>query len=647
MIIPQVSASVSLILISCVMISAYADQTFLLTDLGNLFLVEPPYRTHTPNGTVTPTPHLMYHAPEGFFVVGDERNAKPVVFQSMYHVPSDISDSHATYAWIRDTSSTSSTVPNSGPYLYKGGHLYLSTEGLPQVLGRSIPHEIFEGVPTYASHTGYLYLGGNGTAAYSLKNVRYGGESIDHFLIERRCNTTPCGTVTLAASTVSLLGYTGSLDTAPLYDEITLGNAPVIVSEDHYIIADTGQGPVRLRVVEYDPNLFEIRGMPPGVAYIIRDAGDDDTYEWPPKSWASHGCCYTPHQISSVLRAGIQLASSTISYDSDVIAPNLGFRGDVTIEMYDVSAQWSGRLAGKWLLADHKNNRFVSFPGSPAQILAPETYIQVPTAVRMYAEDVALAIQSCSGYVRHLPYLQGFVSAGGSMHIPVMPRYDTVCMKVNGVDIIIPYTDIIESVETLSLGSYQGNYTISGMPASIPCVRCGHDIMRLSMEDGALLHASTVAVQDGTISLHVTGNAWYSASNVRTWDTNLAVSDISYWSPTVTVRDYGAPVISVYHNGIHHESYTIRCTPVSHQSDSHQRISVSGISVYRWEWSYSHVCDTSVGASFFVPVSGGDILDVTLRISPDVALRTAKVAGTQDNGYQEVSADAILIKSYR
>lgn len=626
---------------------AYSDQTFLLTELGNLFLVEPPYQSVTPNGTVTPTPHLAYHAPQGFFLVGSERNAKPLMFQSSYHVPDSVATSQATYAWIGDASSTSSTVPNHGPYQYRSGHLYLSAEGLPQVLGGYIPHQIFEGAPTYLSGTGYLYLGGNGTAAYSLKNVRYGGESVDHFLIERRCPTTPCGTVTLATSTISLLSHTGTSDTAPLQNKITLGNAPVVVTEDYYIIADTGQGPVRLRVAEYDPNLFEIRGMPPGTAYVIREADPGDTFDWPPKAWASHGCCYTPHEILSALRAGIQRVSSTISYDSDIISPNRGFRGDVTVEMYDISAQWSGRLAGKWLLADHLNGRLVSFSGSPSQILAPETYIRVPAAVRAYVEDVALSIHSCSGAVRYLPYLQGFVSAGSSVSIPVMPRYDTICMKVNGLDVVLPYQDMIESVETLSLGSYIANHTISGPPASIPCVRCGHDTMRLSIDQGALLHASTVAVQDGMISLHVTGNVWYGVSNVRTWDTNLAVSDISHWSPTVTVRDQGMPVISVYQNGIHYDSYTARCTPVSHQSDAYQRIGMSGISVYRWEWSYSHVCDSSVGASFLIPVSGGDILDVTLRISPDIALGTVEVAGTQDNGYQHVSADAILIKSYR
>lgn len=640
----QVSWALALLLSVSV---ACADQTFLLTELGNLFLVEPPYAGVTPNGTVTPTPHVSYHSPQGFFFVGSERNAKPLVFQSSYHVPDSTANSYTIYAWIGDVSSTSSVVPNHGPYQYRNGHLYLSTEGLPQVLGRYIPHKIFEGEPTYLSGTGYLYLGGNGTAAYSLKNVRHDGEDIDHFLIERRCPATPCGTVTLATSTVSLLSYTGTLDAAPLQNEITLGNAPTIVTENHYVISDTSQGPVRLRVAEYDPNLFEIRGMPPGTAYIIREADSEDALDWPPMAWASHGCCYTPHEISSALRAGIQRVSSIISYGSDIISPSPGFRGDVTVEVYDVSAQWSGRLAGKWLLADHLNDRMVSFSGSPSQILAPETYVRVPAAVRTHVEDVSLTADSCSGTVRYLPYLQGFVSAGGSMSVPVMPGYDTVCMRANDVDVVLPYQDVIEPVETLSLGSYSANHTTSGTPASVPCVACGHDIILASADRGALLHASTVATQSGVVSLHVTGNALYDISNVRTWDTSLSVSDISHWSPTVTVRDQGMPVVSVYQNGIRHDSYAARCTPASHQSDSHQRIDVSGISVYRWEWSYSHVCDTPVGASFLIPVSAGDILDVTLRVSPDISIRTVQVSGTEDDGYQYVSADAILIKSYR
>lgn len=646
----QISISAAVILlvyVSYVSTISYGDQTFLLTELGNLFLVEPPYHTVTPNGTITPTPHLTYNAPQGFLLVGDTTNAKPLVFQSSYHVPDDMANSRNTYAWIKDTSSTSITIPNQGTYVYRGNHLYLSTEGLRQVLGSYIPHQIFEGTPAYSSGTGHLYLSGNGTAVYSLRDVTYGGESIDHFLIERRCGNVTCGKVTLATSPVSLLSYTSTLDTAPLQDIITLGNKPVIVTEDHYIISDTSGGPVRLRVVEYDPDLFEIRGLPSDTAYIIREHDPGGMFDWPPMAWASHGCCYTPHQTLSALRAGIHVAPSVVSYSSDTIAPRTGFRGDVTVEIYDISNLWSGKLAGRWLLVDHQNAKLVSFSGSPTQILAPETYIQMPVATDTHIDDIGITSGSCSGYIRHLPYLQGVISAGDAIYVPVMPRYDTICMRVNGVDTTLPYQDIIEPAETLSLGSYHANHTISGTPVSIPCVSCGHNIMRLSIDNGALLHTSTVAIRDGMISLHVTGSVLYDTSNTRTWDTGLAVSDVSYWSPKVVIRDQGAPTVSVYHNGIYHDSHTIPCTPISTQSDSYHRTAVSGIIVYRWEWSYSHVCDVSVGASFLVPVSAGDILDVTLNVEPDMALTTTEVYGMRDNGYQGVSADAILIKSYR
>ena len=154
----------------CVMVCgvAYGEQTYVLTGLGNLFVVDGHV---SPNGT--DALHMEPREFEGFFLAGGHHDADIVSFHDTYHIPYVVAaDSDSVYAAVRDTY-VSSVVPNHGTYLYRNGHLELSTFGLDHVLG-TLYGRIFEGPASWRSGAHYTTFDGGGRAAYTLQYVTYG-----------------------------------------------------------------------------------------------------------------------------------------------------------------------------------------------------------------------------------------------------------------------------------------------------------------------------------------------------------------------------------------------------------------------------------------------------------------------------------------
>ena len=84
-------------------VSVYADQTFLVTSLGNIFLIHEQHSMH--NATVSPTPHFITKMFDGFYLIGTTHNAKAINFDATYVIPSSVSQSSSSiYGVIRDVS---------------------------------------------------------------------------------------------------------------------------------------------------------------------------------------------------------------------------------------------------------------------------------------------------------------------------------------------------------------------------------------------------------------------------------------------------------------------------------------------------------------------------------------------------------------
>ena len=417
----------------CVVVGgvAYGEQAYVLTSLGNLFVVD---GYAAPNGT--DTPHMEPHEFEGFFLVSGHHNADIVSFHDTYHIPYAVAaDPGSVYAAVRDTY-VSSVVPNHGTYLYRNGHLELSTFGLDHVLG-TMYGRIFEGTASWRGGTDYVTFYGGGRAAYTLQYVTYNGDAIDDFLAHAVCYVPPCGSVTAAKSYDNLLTFSGTLEQARLYDIVLLGAEPAILSEDHYIIVDTMNGTVRLRAAAYDYDTFQIRGMPNGTAYTISGL---PAVEWWPAG--NDTCCRTPPDSVTVYRAGVQAGSGMISYDSDTLAGGQGSRHNIEARTYQDMLWWSGRVEGGRLLFDHVNGMAVGFAGSPDAVEIPGMYARVYPPAGAVLSGVSLAKDAC-GVQPHImmPHLRGG-TAGGYVLVPAVPGYLMLCMEADGSMHALPLRDI-------------------------------------------------------------------------------------------------------------------------------------------------------------------------------------------------------------
>ena len=405
---------------------AYGEQTYVLTGLGNLFVVDGHV---SPNGT--DALHVEPRGFEGFFLAGGRHNADIVPFRDTYHIPYVVAaDSGSVYAAVRDTY-VSSTVPNHGTYLYMNGHLELSTLGLDHVLG-TLYGRIFEGPASWRSGTHYTTFDGGGRAAYTLQYVTYGGEDIDDFLAHAVCYVPPCGSIIAAKSHDNLLTFRGTLEQARLYDVVRLGAEPVILSEDHYIIADTADGTARLRAAAYDYDTFQIRWMPNGTAYTISAL---PSVEWWPEG--NMPCCRAPPDSATVYRAGVQTGSGVISYGSGSLSGGQG--RNIEARTYQDVLWWSGKADGGRLLFDHVNGTVVGFAGSPDAVELPGMYARVPAPAGSVLTGVSLAKGMCDAppYVR-MPHLDGEASTEGSVLVPAVPGYSVLCVEVDGVPHALP-----------------------------------------------------------------------------------------------------------------------------------------------------------------------------------------------------------------
>ena len=636
--------------------TAHAEQVFLLTDLGNMFPVEPHHLVRLPEGTVGLSPHLVQHTHDGFFIIGDPVNAQPLVFGSVYHVPSAVAgDGRSVYALVRGDPEAN-TIPNHGPHWYDNGRITLSTNGLDHVLRQALPSRAFSGEPAYWPGSGYMTFHGNGTAAYLLRTVTHNGVPVDHFLVEAICPGHPCGSVLAAKSHDRLLIFGGNLSDARLYDTVRLGGQPKVITQEHYLIADTTSGDVRLRAVAYDDSRLEIRNLPRGTAYLITGAGQPlapygagPPAPWWPAAWAAHGCCYTDHTILPAFRAGLQAGSGTISYDSDVLAEPPGGRGDILVRTYTDEVLWrQARLAGGWLLFDHHNDRVVRLSGTPERVVSANIYVKVPSASGTTLSEVGVARHDCAFYPKGLGYLWGRILPGGSASIPVVPGHPMVCLHADGIPAVIRYAEMAEETETIPLRPASSEGPVPGAPQPVPCVSCGYHLLHLESAVEASSHVSTISPRDGPISVSVSGFAQYHLNTTRTWESTRPTLDVSHWAPGVVIRDDGSATISVYRNGVLAESLTVPCEAISEQRTVRSATAVSGTFVHHWSWTHDYSCVSRIDAQLTIQAAAGDIIDVTLSVRPDVLVHSAgrDTTGAADAGYERASVSGILVKSY-
>ena len=626
--------------------AAYGDQAYVLTGLGNLFAVHGDPAA-SPYGAAGVTVRLVPHAFDGFFLAGDRLHASALSFHHTYRIPEGVAaDSGSVYAAVRGPH-VNSVVANHGTYTYRNGHLELSTQGLDHVLS-AMYGRVFAGSPSYWSGSEYVTFHGDGTAAYTLRFVTHNGKDVDDFLAHVVCYSPPCGTVTAAKSRDDLMTFPGTLGQARLYDAVALGADPVIISEEHYIIANSTAGNLRVRAVPYDYDTFQIRGMPVGIAYTISEMSS--AASWRPAAYAPYGCCHTPHEPVSAYRAGLQTGRGTISYYSDSLASAAGARHDVDVKTYADVLWWSGRAAGSHLLFDYVNHNITKLPGPASMVILPSAYVRVASSAGAALTGIHLAGSDCGGAGRlQMPHLSGVLPPGGGVYVPAVPGYGVLCAEMGGVKHAIPYQDMGGGAVAVPLPPRVYNGTAPPAPDVSPCIVCGHDMLQLRHDAGVYSHAAVVAIRNGTMEVTVTGHGSYQSNTTRTWNTAHSAADVSHWAPSLMVRQDGSPTVSVYRNGALAEEVRSPCETDSRFYSARAPRAGNATHPYAWTHDHLYACEAAVMSQVGVGVAAGDIIEVVLRVAPDMVYQTAgrDAAGAADAGNMAAKTGGTLVVSYR
>lgn len=626
--------------------AAYGDQAYVLTGLGNLFAVHGDPAA-SPYGAAGVTVRLVPHAFDGFFLAGDRLHASALSFHHTYRIPEGVAaDSGSVYAAVRGPH-VNSVVANHGTYTYRNGHLELSTQGLDHVLS-AMYGRVFAGSPSYWSGSEYVTFHGDGTAAYTLRFVTHNGKDVDDFLAHVVCYSPPCGTVTAAKSRDDLMTFPGTLGQARLYDAVALGADPVIISEEHYIIANSTAGNLRVRAVPYDYDTFQIRGMPVGIAYTISEMSS--AASWRPAAYAPYGCCHTPHEPVSAYRAGLQTGRGAISYYSDSLASAAGARHDVDVKTYADVLWWSGRAAGSHLLFDYVNHNITKLPGPASMVILPSAYVRVASSAGAALTGIHLAGSDCGGAGRlQMPHLSGVLPPGGGVYVPAVPGYGVLCAEMDGVKHAIPYQDMGGGAVAVPLPPRVYNGTAPPAPDVSPCIVCGHDMLQLRHDAGVYSHAAVVAIRNGTMEVTVTGHGSYQSNTTRTWNTAHSAADVSHWAPSLMVRQDGSPTVSVYRNGALAEEVRSPCETDSRFYSARAPRAGNATHPYAWTHDHLYACEAAVMSQVGVGVAAGDIIEVVLRVAPDMVYQTAgrDAAGAADAGNMAAKTGGTLVVSYR
>ena len=253
--------------------------------------------------------------------------------------------------------------------------------------------------------------------------------------------------------------------------------------------------------------------------------------------------------------------------------------------------------------------------------ISTPVYAAIPTSTDSALSDISLNKVGCSTKDIPLPYMEGTIQAGQILHIPAIPTHHILCLVDDGASHKIPYNTIQETSHAIPVRPTAHNITSVAPPDIIPCISCAHNTIQTKMGGTAISSAVTISSQDGIMDTSVSGYGTYDSTLTRTWTTTKASGSVSFWNPEVVVRDGGSAHVSWYRNGMLVHSDKIHCERASYSDDTRRTIQQGMHVIHQWSYKYIHKCNSDIDAYHSIHVKQGDIIQVTLEISPDIAMR--------------------------
>lgn len=203
-----------------------------------------------------------------------------------------------------------------------------------------------------------------------------------------------------------------------------------------------------------------------------------------------------PYRIFSgpkTLRAGLLATESPIDFTEE-------FPDSFSISLYPESMLYRGSFST--IVFDPHSRESFRIPATGERIYTVHTWVQIPVVGTVTVSD--LKVLTREGSELRLGYLDGSYTASqddsGRIWVPVIPGYYSIHMKINGVDAVLRYSDVLGSsnvkIITPSTNTVSKEST---MPITMIEASAGAVAYAIATHDGNM-----AAIVQGTVS----GNAY-------------------------------------------------------------------------------------------------------------------------------------------
>ena len=315
-----------------------------------------------------------------------------------------------------------------------------------------------------------------------------------------------------------------------------------------------------------------------------------------------------------IIKEGLPIITGMTSKTGEILIDDIdseSFVNSGLLYLYPDSLSYRGAFST--VVFDNLNHETIHIDTDEDLVYTVHAYVKIPVIGNVEITDTI--IHGTNGDVR-LDYLNGNYTTGNEIEVPIIPRFNSVSMKINNVETQLDFSNVLGGTGIKIANSDSSTIKKSDLDNRIT-----------SMESIVGTTAYVIATSDGTINALVSETI----SGSVTITNNYQLEEIPPTPPTPPRRDPLSGWVDVYVNGEKiGDSISLGVNPYP---DFTANSGLSGTSAFQ-SVSYSYP-DYVVMGSVIIDVDAGDFVEFYLY---------AKIHGDID-GYVTPSGFTIISES--
>ena len=222
-----------------------------------------------------------------------------------------------------------------------------------------------------------------------------------------------------------------------------------------------------------------------------------------------------PYQImveNSPIVSGLTSDSGEILVNSNDGVSSLDLNTEGTLVIYPESTSYRGSFST--VIMDPLNDATLHIDTPEDIIYTVHAYGSIPVI-----SDVQIKNARISGgegdniNTLALPFLNGNFTSSDTLNVPILPKFDTIHMQINGVDISLSFSNIINTAKIRVISSESSTIRITSPDAELPSASS-------SVGATAIIIATAHGMMDAIVSEKISGSVFienkYSFDTVET-----------------------------------------------------------------------------------------------------------------------------------